>query len=56
MRERPEDLFDSAALAGRRDRAMRLGFAGGAGFLYREIAGLLPRRLENGTCSSHEAW
>ena len=45
MRERQQDLFDFAALAGRRDRAMRLGFAGGADFLHREVAGLMAERL-----------
>ena len=43
MSERQQDLFDFAALARRRDRAMRLGFAGGADFLHREVGGLLPR-------------
>jgi len=45
MREQGEPLFDPAAFAGRRDRAMRLGFAGGADFLHREVAGLLAERL-----------
>lgn len=45
MHEHPPELFDFTALAGRRDRAMRLGFAGGADFLYREVAGLLAERL-----------
>jgi SAM-dependent methyltransferase len=45
MRERQQDLFDFAALAGRRDRAMDLGFAGGADFLYREVAALMAERL-----------
>ncbi len=45
MSERPQDLFDFAALAGRRDRAMRLGFSGGADFLHREVAGLMADRL-----------
>ena len=49
MRERQQDLFDLAALARRRDRAMRLGFArgadGGADFLHREVAGLMAERL-----------
>jgi len=45
MREQGETLFDVAAFAGRRDRAMRLGFAGGADFLHREVAGLLAERL-----------
>jgi len=45
MREGPDDLFDAAALAGRRDRAMRLGFVGGADFLHREVAELLAERL-----------
>ncbi len=45
MNERQQDLFDIAALARRRDRAMRLGFSGGADFLHREVAGLLAERL-----------
>lgn len=45
MNERQQNLFDLTALAGRRDRAMRLGFAGGADFLHREIAGLMAERL-----------
>jgi SAM-dependent methyltransferase len=45
MSERQQNLFDLAALAGRRDRAMRLGFAGGADFLHREVAGLMAERL-----------
>lgn len=45
MDERQPGLFDFAALAARRDRAMRLGFAGGADFLWREVAGLLADRL-----------
>jgi len=45
MSEPQQDLFDFAALARRRDRAMRLGFAGGADFLHREVAGLLAERL-----------
>ena len=45
MRKPQQDLFDFAALAGRRDRAMRLGFSGGADFLHREVAGLLAERL-----------
>jgi len=45
MREGQQDLFDIKALAQRRDRAMRLGFAGGADFLHREVAGLLAERL-----------
>jgi len=45
MSERQQDLFDFAALARRRDRAMRLGFAGGADFLHREVAGLMAERL-----------
>jgi SAM-dependent methyltransferase len=45
MSERQQDLFDFAALAGRRDRAMRLGFAGRADFLHREVSGLLAERL-----------
>lgn len=46
-RERPgqPDLFDFAALAARRNRAMRLGFAGGADYLWREVAGLIGARL-----------
>ncbi|HUF87083.1 MAG TPA: methyltransferase domain-containing protein [Thermohalobaculum sp.] len=38
-------MFDFPALAGRRDRAMRLGFAGGADFLHREVAALIAERL-----------
>ncbi len=45
MSERQQDLFDFAALARRRDRAMRLGFSGGADFLHREVAGLMAERL-----------
>jgi SAM-dependent methyltransferase len=45
MNERQQTLFEFAALAGRRDRAMRLGFAGGADFLHREVAGLMAERL-----------
>jgi len=49
MSEPQQDLFDFAALARRRDRAMSLGFArgadGGADFLHREVAGLLAERL-----------
>ncbi len=45
MSERQQNLFDLAALAGRRDRAMRLGFAGSADFLHREVAGLMAERL-----------
>jgi len=45
MDEARPDLFDFAALAARRDRAMRLGFADGADFLWREVAGLLAERL-----------
>jgi len=47
------DLFDFAALAARRDRAMRLGFAqaggGGGDFLWREVAGLMAERLSEVT-------
>ncbi|MFQ5565915.1 MAG: class I SAM-dependent methyltransferase [Paracoccaceae bacterium] len=45
MCERGQDLFDFTALARRRDRAMRLGFAEGADFLHREVAGLMAERL-----------
>ena len=49
MSEPQQDLFDFAALARRRDRAMSLGFArgadGGADFLHREVTGLLAERL-----------
>lgn len=49
MSEPQQDLFDFAALARRRDRAMSLGFArgadGGADFLHREVAGLMAERL-----------
>jgi SAM-dependent methyltransferase len=45
MHERLEQMFDFAALAARRDRAMRLGFQGGADFLYREVAALIAERL-----------
>ena len=41
MDEGRTDLFDFAALAARRDRAMRAGFAGGGDFLWREVARLL---------------
>lgn len=45
MAETRPDLFESAALARRRDRAMRLGFAGGADFLWREVAAEVAARL-----------
>ena len=49
MHEQPQDLFEFPALGQRRDRAMRLGFAGadpgGADFLYREVAALIAERL-----------
>ena len=45
MREQGQDLFDFPALGQRRDRAMRLGFVGGADFLHREVAALLAERL-----------
>lgn len=45
MHEQPERMFDFPALAARRDRAMRLGFQGGADFLHREVAALLAERL-----------
>ncbi len=45
MHEQPERMFDFPALAARRDRAMRLGFRGGADFLHREVAALLAERL-----------
>lgn len=45
MSEQAPELFDFAMLARRRDRAMQLGFAGGADFLHREIAGLIAERL-----------
>jgi len=45
MREDRPDLFEFSALAARRDRALRLGFAGGADFLWREVAGLVAERL-----------
>ena len=38
-------LFDTALLPARRDRAARLGFAGGADFLHRETAALVAERL-----------
>jgi len=49
MREHQPGLFDFAALGDRRDRAMRLGFVGGADFLWREVAGLLAERLSEVT-------
>jgi SAM-dependent methyltransferase len=49
MNEHPPALFDLAALARRRDRAMGLGFSGGADFLHREAAGLLAERLADVT-------
>lgn len=45
MGEGAERLFDPEMFARRRDRAMRLGFAGGADFLHREVAGLMAERL-----------
>ncbi|HUS54725.1 MAG TPA: methyltransferase domain-containing protein [Thermohalobaculum sp.] len=45
MSERQQDLFDIAALAERRDRALGLGFSGGADFMYREVAELMAERL-----------
>lgn len=45
MHEQPPTLFDFAALGRRRDRAMRLGFAGGADFLHREVGALIAERL-----------
>lgn len=45
MDERAERMFDFPALAARRDRAMRLGFVGGADFLHREVAALMAERL-----------
>ncbi len=45
MREGAQRLFDPEVFARRRDRAMRLGFAGGADFLHREVAGLIAERL-----------
>ena len=45
MAEMRPDLFESPALAQRRDRAMRRGFAGGADFLWREVAAELSARL-----------
>lgn len=39
-------LFDTHLLARRRDRAVRLGFAGGADFLHREAAAIIAERLE----------
>ncbi|MDT8345167.1 MAG: methyltransferase domain-containing protein, partial [Thermohalobaculum sp.] len=41
---RPE-IFDEAGLARRRQRALRLGYAGGADFLMRETAALIAERL-----------
>jgi SAM-dependent methyltransferase len=43
---RPQ-LFDIAALARRRDRAVRLGFADGADFLWRIAADRIAERLED---------
>lgn len=48
MTDRP-DLFDLSLLARRRDRAMRLGYAGGADFLMREVAAMIAERLEEVT-------
>ncbi len=45
MNEQPRQIFDFPALGRRRDRAMRLGFAGGADFLHREVAALAAERL-----------
>ena len=45
MDEQRPDLFDFKALGARRDRAMRMGFVGGADFLWRDVAGLLAERL-----------
>jgi SAM-dependent methyltransferase len=45
MHEQPPALFDFAALGRRRDRAMLLGFAGGADFLHREVGALIAERL-----------
>ncbi|MEM6974364.1 MAG: methyltransferase [Pseudomonadota bacterium] len=38
-------LFDAAALAHRRDRAMALGFVGGGDFLFREAAARVAERI-----------
>ncbi|MGF1445548.1 MAG: class I SAM-dependent methyltransferase [Pikeienuella sp.] len=40
-------LFDTASLAARRDRAMRLGFKDGADFLWRRAAEGIAERLED---------
>ena len=48
MRHNPEGrpaLFDEAALIARRERSWGLGFAGGADFLHREVAGIVAERL-----------
>ena len=45
MREDGGALFDTRLLARRRDRAMGLGFVGGADFLYRAVARQLAERL-----------
>lgn len=44
MQERPH-LFDENQLGPRRDRAMRLGYSGGAGFLVREVARGIAERV-----------
>ena len=48
MQDRP-DLFDPDLLARRRDRALALGYAGGADFLMREVAALMAERLSETT-------
>ena len=44
MNDRP-DLFDTDLAARRRDRAMALGYRGGADFLMRETAAMIGERL-----------
>lgn len=45
MEGQAPQLFETALLARRRDRAAGLGFAGGADFLHREAAALIAERL-----------
>lgn len=50
MTDRP-DLFDERLLAHRRDRAMALGYAGGADFLMRQVGEWMTERLAEVTRS-----
>ena len=52
---RPAPLFDTRLLPARRDRGVALGFAGGADFLHREVAGLMAERLAEVTRDIGEA-